>query len=173
MSSELLTKYPNQAIWILEQMPGPILCKDAKPQSKKVILKNCPDNQYCYSRGHNILTEFCLFGTNQASQIKQFNKTDLNQTSPPKNNHIRIRRPQKLRRPVDILGVELVSANPQLMVQMLEQLGGAKCGSGYTPIKLDTCPQDRFCRAPGGHELCIYGPNEFNQMTQIKWSDLG
>lgn len=65
---------------------------------------------------------------------------------------------------------EILTKYPQVVLQILKE-AGLKCGAGATQKILTQCPQDRFCSLPTG-ELCIYGLDEIDKMTQISIQEL-
>lgn len=65
---------------------------------------------------------------------------------------------------------EQITKYPDVTMQVL-QSAGARCAEGIEPNILTQCPEERFCRMPGG-EVCIYGIGQIPQMTQIKPADL-
>lgn len=63
--------------------------------------------------------------------------------------------------PIGVVGkTDLVIALKVLTSQV------ARCGVGVTPKILTKCSADKFCALAGG-ELCVYGPRELVQMTQL------
>ncbi len=60
---------------------------------------------------------------------------------------------------------ELLTKHPDVVLAVLKSQG-AQCGPAQKPKILTRCPAEKFCTLQGG-ELCIYGPNELAQMTQL------
>src|SRR5687768_12887207 len=60
---------------------------------------------------------------------------------------------------------ELLTKHPDAALQVLKSQG-AQCGAAIKPKILTRCPPDKFCVLSGG-ELCVYGPEELGQMTQL------
>jgi hypothetical protein len=65
---------------------------------------------------------------------------------------------------------EQISKYPDITIQVLRE-GGAQCGSGVEKKILKACPSERFCAFPSG-EICVFGLNQVEQMTQIKPQEL-
>jgi hypothetical protein len=65
---------------------------------------------------------------------------------------------------------EVLSKHPDVALQVLKEQG-AQCGVGVRPKILKACPQEKFCLLKGG-ELCVYGPTELGQMTQLSRNEV-
>lgn len=65
---------------------------------------------------------------------------------------------------------EILTKYPEIVIKILQD-EGIKCSRGEQQKILVTCPKDHFCSLKTG-ELCIYGVEQFSQMTQIKKEDL-
>jgi hypothetical protein len=65
---------------------------------------------------------------------------------------------------------EQISKYPDITIQVLRE-GGAQCGSGVEKKILKACPSERFCAFPSG-EICVFGLNQVEQMTQIRPHEL-
>lgn len=65
---------------------------------------------------------------------------------------------------------ELLTKHPTVVIDVLESTG-ARCGDGLPQKILTKCPREAFCALPGG-ELCVYGLDEVDAMTQIDTDDL-
>lgn len=65
---------------------------------------------------------------------------------------------------------ELLTKHPSTVLEVLES-GGARCGDDLPQKILKNCPREAFCALPGG-ELCVYGVDEIDAMTQIDSTDL-
>ncbi len=65
---------------------------------------------------------------------------------------------------------ELLTKHPKIVKSLLAQEGIA-CGKGATQQILTACPKENFCSLKGG-ELCVYGLDESNKMTQFSKKDL-
>jgi len=65
---------------------------------------------------------------------------------------------------------EIITKHPKIVKQVLES-GGAKCGKGLPQKILTKCPRESFCALPGG-EVCIYGTDELEQMTQLTRTEI-
>lgn len=64
---------------------------------------------------------------------------------------------------------EIITKYPELVLLELRS-AGIKCGTGAKQQILTSCPHDRFCAAPAG-EICVYGFDEIQEMTQVKSMD--
>lgn len=65
---------------------------------------------------------------------------------------------------------ELISKHPDIVLQILRE-AGVQCGTGTTQKILVNCPAERFCSLPTG-ELCVYGLNDVQKMTQVSGAEL-
>jgi hypothetical protein len=68
---------------------------------------------------------------------------------------------------------EQLTKHPDVTIKVLTS-GGARCGEGARQEILTACPAAQFCKLPGG-EVCIYGVNQAQYMTQItkpEWSSM-
>jgi hypothetical protein len=65
---------------------------------------------------------------------------------------------------------ELLTQYPDVALEVLRS-EGARCGAGIEPKILTRCQPERFCALAGG-ELCVYGPQELHQMTQLSRAEL-
>ena len=65
---------------------------------------------------------------------------------------------------------ELLTKYPDIALKVLRE-SGVDCGTGALQQILTACPPDRFCSLPRG-ELCVYGLNEVQYMTQITGAEL-
>ena len=65
---------------------------------------------------------------------------------------------------------EIVTKYPEIVLKILSGTG-AECGIGATKRILTTCPPERFCSLPTG-EICVYGLDEIQSMTQITASEI-
>ena len=65
---------------------------------------------------------------------------------------------------------EVISKYPDIVLQILRE-AGIKCGTGAKQQILVNCPAERFCSLPTG-ELCVYGLNDIQKMTQISGAEL-
>ena len=65
---------------------------------------------------------------------------------------------------------ELISKYPDIVLQILKE-AGMQCGTGAKQQILVNCPAERFCSLPTG-ELCVYGLNDIQKMTQISGAEL-
>ncbi len=65
---------------------------------------------------------------------------------------------------------ELLTKHPDIVKKVLQGTPGVVCGRGPRRI-LEQCPLEWFCRLPTG-ELCIYGPDNWPEMTQMDPSKL-
>lgn len=65
---------------------------------------------------------------------------------------------------------EQITKYPDVTLQVLKS-AGAKCGEGAEQKILKQCPAERFCALPGG-EICVYGIDDIENMTQIKPAEL-
>jgi len=65
---------------------------------------------------------------------------------------------------------EILTKYPDVVMQVMCE-AGARCGVGAPQQILTSCPPERFCSMPTG-EVCIYGLNEIQGMTQISPSEL-
>lgn len=60
---------------------------------------------------------------------------------------------------------EILTKYPDVVLSVLKS-SGAKCGVGIKQQILTSCPTDHFCSLPQG-EICVYGLNSINKMTQF------
>ena len=65
---------------------------------------------------------------------------------------------------------EILTKFPEVVLKVLKE-AGAECASGAPQKILTSCPPERFCSLPSG-ELCVYGLEDVNKMTQISASEL-
>lgn len=65
---------------------------------------------------------------------------------------------------------EVLTKHPSVVIDVLES-GGARCGDGLPQKILTACPRDAFCALPRG-EMCVYGLDDLDAMTQIDSADL-
>ena len=65
---------------------------------------------------------------------------------------------------------EILTKHPDVALQVLKSQG-AQCGASVKPKILTRCPADKFCVLNGG-ELCVYGAQEVEQMTQLSRAEL-
>ena len=65
---------------------------------------------------------------------------------------------------------EQITKYPDVTIQVLRE-GGARCGPGVKKQILTQCPSERFCALPSG-EICVYGIDQFPQMTQVTPQEL-
>lgn len=65
---------------------------------------------------------------------------------------------------------EILTKHPDLVLTLLKSAGG-KCASGAQQKILTSCPADHFCAFPQG-ELCVYGLDKIQTMTQISSGEL-
>jgi hypothetical protein len=65
---------------------------------------------------------------------------------------------------------ELLTNHPDVTIGVLESQG-AQCGPQQAPEILTQCPPEQFCALEGG-ELCVYGLEQVNEMTQISGQEL-
>lgn len=66
---------------------------------------------------------------------------------------------------------EILTKHPEIVIELLQK-EGIKCSRGAEQKILTKCPAESFCTLKAG-ELCVYGVDQFQQMTQIKPEDLG
>lgn len=64
---------------------------------------------------------------------------------------------------------EVITRYPDIVLKLLNDVGAA-CGEGLPQKILRSCPPENFCSLPTG-ELCVYGLDEIQQMTQIGSAD--
>lgn len=74
---------------------------------------------------------------------------------------------------------EVLTSNPEKVVNILEKGGEAECGETVTQQILTDCPQQRFCQVEWVEngvdwigEICAYGINEIGNMSQITEAEL-
>lgn len=74
---------------------------------------------------------------------------------------------------------EILTANPEKVVDILKKGGEAECGEAVTQQILTNCPPERFCQvewvengAAWIGEICAYGINEIGNMSQITEAEL-
>jgi hypothetical protein len=60
---------------------------------------------------------------------------------------------------------EVLTKQPEVVLKVVTS-GGGQCNTGTLPRILTKCPREKFCALPGG-EMCIYGANELDSMTQL------
>lgn len=65
---------------------------------------------------------------------------------------------------------EIITKYPDIILQILNE-SGAECGSGVVRKILTACPPEQFCSLQTG-EICVYGLNEIQQMTQISAAEI-
>ena len=65
---------------------------------------------------------------------------------------------------------EMLTKYPESAFAVLKS-AGAKCGIGTKKQILTNCPTDHFCALPDG-EICVYGLNEIDKMTQFTRVDI-
>ena len=67
---------------------------------------------------------------------------------------------------------ELITKHPDTVLQVLQSAPQVQCGANAGPPQILTqCPSNQFCRLPQG-EVCVYGLNQINNMTQITPEEL-
>ena len=65
---------------------------------------------------------------------------------------------------------ELITKHPDIVLKLLNDVG-AQCSTGAPQQILKVCPAESFCSLPTG-ELCVYGVDQVQQMTQITPADI-
>lgn len=65
---------------------------------------------------------------------------------------------------------EIITKYPDITLDLLKS-SGAKCGEGVVQKILTKCPVERFCALPNG-EICVYGIDEIDKMTQVSVSEI-
>lgn len=65
---------------------------------------------------------------------------------------------------------EVLTKFPEVVLKVLKE-AGIECGTGAPQKILASCPPERFCSLRTG-ELCVYGLEDVNKMTQISASEL-
>jgi hypothetical protein len=65
---------------------------------------------------------------------------------------------------------EVVTKHPDVVKQVLAS-AGARCGAGEPQRILTKCPREQFCALPGG-EICVYGVDGVDSMTQLTRAEL-
>ena len=65
---------------------------------------------------------------------------------------------------------EQLSKYPEVTIKVLQGAGG-RCGPGIEKKILTQCPAERFCSFQSG-EICAYGIDQIQQMSQISVQEL-
>lgn len=64
---------------------------------------------------------------------------------------------------------EVLTKFPEVVLKVLKE-SGIECGTGAAQKILTNCPAERFCSLRSG-ELCVYGLEDINKMTQLSASE--
>ena len=66
---------------------------------------------------------------------------------------------------------EILTKHPEIVKKILHESCGAQCGTGASQQILKSCPRRNFCALKTG-ELCVYGLDEIDTMTQFGRDDI-
>jgi len=66
---------------------------------------------------------------------------------------------------------EVLTKHPKIVKKILNESGAAQCGVGARQKILKECPKENFCALKTG-ELCVYGLDEVETMTQFGKEDI-
>ena len=66
---------------------------------------------------------------------------------------------------------EVLTKHPEILKSVLSSAPDVRCGVGESQRILTRCKPESFCSFPGG-EVCIYGTDELDNMTQLSRTDI-